>query len=301
MKRYLLPPKRRWRALHADCARAMDRARVLPSAEAGAAAQFRDALQWPKLPWAAALGQMHGLTLTPGRYLGIELLSLRPEPNGVYVVAAGDFVPVAALEFVRCLLEPWLLEDGCAAWVRAGSTYLSCLPESLPAPDCEHGDGVLGAELSLVMPTSLAWQRRLNEAQMALNEQAGKLSTLANSALAINSAWYFDAGAVPNSTALKAASTHHAVASYHTVPTYHTEDAGLRALLKFAGSSASERAEAAELIDLRAMPTDVALPLWQATPGQDFYACGVRMVRSRFDAWRFWRRENPRRDADLDP
>lgn len=304
MNRWLLPSLARCLAQDEGWRSVLGKATALPPEAPGLSAQVQPecalaGAQNP--PWAVALARAAGLSVQAGeRWLALEPLCLRVAPNGIYVVAAGDFgqshdeMQALWTEALPLLTESGLTfagQDGLRAYVRLAPTHSD--------PDTACAEDVLGAELTPCMPGERGWRLLLNELQMAWAAHPVNVQRLAVGQWPINSAWLGRVATGSQAPALPAPIT------------LRSADPLLHALGQWAGwtlladvaPAAALRTSAPVLWDVRAAPETAlrALHAGWGTPALLRFACGARYRLASWHRWRFWRRPLPQLDADLQP
>lgn len=231
------------------------------------------------LPWSALLAQDAGIAVGSKRWLALEALSLKVSPNGIYVVASGDFGQT--------------VDEMCTLWM-ASSTTLACaglvlepqvglrafaeLPDDQPEPDTDPAEDLLGVELQAHMPVERRWRRWLGELQIEWTQHPLHTTRLERGALPINSPWFGRASRWQDAP--------------QTIVDIYSRDPLVAAFGRWAGARGVPAPDArTALVDGR--NEDAAALKWlqgAMLPAVLRFACGRRFLLRRTDRLRFWRR-----------
>jgi hypothetical protein len=239
---------------------------------AGLDAQLSDALSLPSIPWGQVFAARLPTALPAGQYCAAQLLCMRADASGAYVLAAGFTPDVQQWQRVDAAVRP-ILEQEFASVTAAPGFWLcrqheDSLPE--PKPDAQLESlsalGVLGCELLQVLPASPRVKRLLTECQIVLTE-LGEY----HQGLAINGVWFFNAA--------------QAQARLRIDQNYFTDDVELSQIYQALGLHRAESQHAAHVIDLRRSGLQLGLE-----PGLLLFSCGRRYRLRSWHRWRVWRR-----------
>lgn len=179
------------------------RADALPVTEPGLDAVMREAFGWASdAPWAALLAGADRDSPTP--WLAADLVHVRAEMSGARVLAlAIDHDPADPdLATLFAALQPWLADEAIELAATTGGRALLRCPISHGDPATVAPDALLGSDLRGVMPADLRWQRRLNEMQIVLAQQACNEARAARQLPSWNTLWFWGQGSADDCPAL---------------------------------------------------------------------------------------------------
>lgn len=283
MDLWLLPSARQVQALGlAGWERLAARADALPAVEPGLDAALRAAFGWRRAPpWAALLAGAARDSITP--WLAADLIWLRAEQAGARVMALAVDEPEADPAWPALFesLRPWLADEAIVLErLQHGRALLRC-PDSHGDPGTLAPDALLGLDLRAALPADLRWQRRLNELQIVLAQQALNEARARRGERCWNSLWFWGQGSAADCPPLPLA----AVAA---------DDPQLRALAQLCGraqlatDAASEQAVLRDLRDPRALQRAWSQGLRPRAASLRFADGGGLRVRP-WQRWRLWR------------
>lgn len=177
----------------AHWAKLLGRADALPEDPPGLSAQLAPSvgLAPRALPWSALLAHDAGIEVGAARWLALEALSLKVSPNGLYVVASGDFGQ--GTEAMQALWESastTLAVAGLVLEPQAKIRAFAQLPDACSDPDSDPAEDLLGVELQAHLPSDRSWRRVLGELQIEWTQHPVNSARLGRGELPINSAWF---------------------------------------------------------------------------------------------------------------
>lgn len=272
-------------------AQLLGRAEALPAQAPGLSAQLADSvgLVPAALPWAALLAHAAGIEVGERRWLVLEPLSLKVSPNGIYVVASGDFGQ--SIETMRTLWAAactTLASAGLVLEAQPGLRAFAALPQDRSDPDTAPAEDLLGVELQAHLPADRGWRRWLGELQIEWTQHPLHNERVARDALPINSPWFGRASRWCDPA--------------RAVPEAYSPDPLVAAWARWAGArSVTLPGPETALIDARA--DDGAALTWLQRASQSVllrFSCGQRFLVRRTDRLKFWRRPYPADSAASD-
>jgi hypothetical protein len=302
--RLLLPSRERLPSLAADTAvaRWLARADRLSAVEPGEQAQLRRQFSVVPSGWplAALTRQMDAGDAGEHAWVRADPAHVRADLTAVRLLACGALgLDQAQTDTLLHALQPLFDDAGWALSAPTPDRWYLRLPRDTALPAFCAPERALGDEIHDLLPAGpegRRWRALLNEAQIVLHNHPLNAERGANGQLAVNSLWFFGAGALPQQVVAEVA----AIAS---------DDIELCALAHAAGIASTplppgfaDVPVATDLIDLRhhrdaqGLARDWLLPLRSAlSAGQveravlDF-ADGSGFALTPAQRWRFWRR-----------
>lgn len=289
--------------LPAATAKRLGRADVAASLDPGRRAQLRRHFALPANAWPiAALSRQADVGDAAGAvWLRADPAYLRPDINGVRLLAHGDALPVGAADAGALLpaLKPLFGDAGMLLDAPVPGRWYLRLPVGARVPDFSDPGEALGADLFDHVATGdegRRWRTLAGEAQIALHNHPWNAQRSASGKLPVNALWFWGGGALP-------ATRHVTARRYDAVfggePTLHAlvSDPGSLALPQaFEPVAGDALYDLASMRDLAALDRDWLQPALGALAsgridqleldGQDGV---VRTLRPR-QGWRIWRR-----------
>jgi len=274
-----------------------DRSRAEPGAKAQLRRHFalRPADAWPV---AALTRQLDVGDAGTGSWLRADPAHVAPDLHGARLLAHGAALGMGQddVDALLPVLKPLFGDAGFLLEAPAPARWYLRLSDGVPYPRFDDADEALGDDLSDHLPEGDAgrrWRALLTEAQVLLHQHPWNRVRVANGRPAINSLWFWGAGALPDA-----------------VDTPHRQvkspDAMLSALALAAGIADADRREERQdvdtLIDLRHLRSpdtfvsDALQPLLAALGTGELerlaldFENGSLYVLHRAQRWRFWRK-----------
>ncbi|MGN6513756.1 MAG: phosphoglycerate mutase [Lysobacteraceae bacterium] len=298
----LLPERRRFvdQPLPAPLARVLGRADRLPDGEAGERAQLLRHFDLLPRGWpvAALTRQRDAGDAAGAQWLRADPAHARPDINGVRLLGIGEALQPTQADVDALLpaLRPLFGDAGFMLDAPAPSRWYLRLSPGVALPSFAGPDAALGDDLFEHLPDGpegRRWRALLSEAQVLLHNHPRNAERAAAGLPAINSLWFWGAGALPD----QVRSPHARVRSH---------DPLLEALAGAAGIGGdAARGDGGVLLDYRALAAfDATFLEWIASAAAgklsrlvlDF-ADGARWEVRRAQRWRFWRRAMPQLPA----
>jgi len=184
-------------------ARWLARADRLPPAEVGTLPALRTLVQWPgtRLPVAALTRRLDADDAAQGAWLRADPAHVRPDLTTVRMLACGDLGLTAdETEALLHALKPVFGDSDVPIDAPSPSRWYLQAASAAELPDCPAPDEILGDDLKLHLPPGPAgkrWRLLLNEAQVILHNHPVNAARAARGAVAVNSLWFWGAGALP--------------------------------------------------------------------------------------------------------
>ncbi len=267
--------------------------------EVGERAQLRRHFQLVPDHWpvAALTRSLDAGDAALSSWLRADPAYIAPDINGARLLAYGEALAPTDEDARRLLpaLQPLFGDFGCPIDAPHPSRWYLRLPKDARLPEFAEPEAALGDDLSDHLPAGEAgrrWRALLTEAQVILHQHPWNAQRAAQGKPAINSLWFWGAGATPGSVR----TSHRQVKSH---------DPLLQALAKAAGVAAASEGEVAALLDMRhlrslpAFADDVLPPLLDELQRRRLDALdldfedGALYALRRDQRWRFWRRALP--------
>ena len=297
----LLPARARLAAaaLPDDVARALGRA-TRTDAAPGEAAQLQrhfDIVGVPAAghwPVAALTRQLDAGDAAGAAWLRADPAQMVPDMHGARMMGHGDTLGLEADEASALVqaLRPTFESEGLQLDAPSPSRWYVRLPLDLELPAFAAPEDVLGDDLFAHLPGGAAgrrWRALLTETQVVLHAHPFNAARLQRGQPAINSVWFWGAGALPG----RVTTAHAQVRS---------RDALLRALAVAAGVQVDGEQSVDALVDLRPLRSvqqlgnDAIRPLLAALQRGELrrlvldFQDGARFDIDRSQRWRFWKK-----------
>ncbi len=264
--------------------------------DAGERAQLRRHFQlipdhWPV---AALTRSLDAGDAALSSWLRADPAYIVPDINGARLMAYGEALASTEEDARQLLpaLRPLFGDFGCPIDAPHPSRWYLRLPKDARLPEFAEPEAALGDDLSEHLPEGDAgrrWRALLTEAQVILHQHPWNAQRVAQGKPAINSLWFWGAGAAPGSVRT----------SHRQVKTH---DPLLQALAKAAGVESRDGDAVDALVDLRhlrspqAFVDEVLSPLLDEVRNRQLetldldFEDGALYSLHRDQRWRFWRR-----------
>lgn len=300
----LLPTRALSGALPPAIAATLGRADVLAVAEAGRDAQLRRYFSVRPAPWsvAALTRQCDAGDAAGAAWLRADPAHVRPDINGVRLMGVGERLSLSAGDVDTLLpaLKPLFGDAGFALDAPTPSRWYLRLARETALPAFSAPDAALGEDLFEHQPQGAEarrWRALLNETQVVLHNHPWNAQRRERGLVPVNALWLWGGGALPDQTCCD-------------VRVLYSDDPLTRALAAHADRTAqglpdtfsSAPREPTVLFDLHELRDPERLRRGWLEPairmlrdgGIDRLLLdtvdGTRLVLTRGQRWRFWRR-----------
>lgn len=293
----LLPARSRFPAgeLPAQVAAALGRAERSLGA-AGESAQLRRHFTATPAEWSAAAltREVDAGDSAGGFWMRADPASIVPDMQGARMMASAETLRLEQSDVDALLpsLQPLFAGFGFQLDAPTPSRWYLRLPEDTPLPGFAAPEAVLGDDLFLHLPDGdhgRRWRALLTEAQVLLHQHPWNEIRTAQGKRAVNSLWFWGAGALPESVR-----TAHAQV--------RSRDALLQGLARMAGVRLGGEQTVDALVDLRQLRSleqlanDAITPLLNAMKRGELaellldFEDGVSYRLTRGQRWQFWKK-----------
>ena len=267
--------------------------------EAGERAQLRRHFQLVPDHWpvAALTRSLDTGDAALSSWLRADPAYIVPDINGARLMAYGEALALTEEDARQLLpaLQPLFGDFGCPIDAPHPSRWYLRLPKDARLPEFAEPETALGDDLADHLPEGDAgrrWRALLTEAQVILHQHPWNAQRVARGKPAVNSLWFWGAGAAPGSVR----TSHRQVKSH---------DPLLQALAKAAGVESRDGDAVDALVDLRHLRSlqtfvgEVLPPLLDEIRSRQLgtldldFEDGALYTLRRGQRWRLWRRPLP--------